>query len=315
MRRPAVRVGTRGSALSLRQSGWVAERLAAALADRSVELILMSTRGDRHRGSFEGLSERGLFTSELEEALLRGEIDVAVHSLKDLPVDAHEAPPRVSLPLVAVPRRADPRDAVVSRDGRTLAELPEGARVGTSSPRRAALVRAARPDARVLAVRGNVDTRVRRLDEGAAVGDDEGSLDALILAAAGLDRLGMGGRVSERLDPRAFPPAPGQGALAVQARDGDPELVAAVVALDDPEARATTAAERACLAALGGGCLLPLGAWARARPGGGLELDAFVGSADGAGILRAHAGGRAPEEVGRAAAEALLAQGARELLP
>jgi hydroxymethylbilane synthase len=265
-----------------------------------MDIVPIVTRGDVDQSPFTDLSESGVFTSELEIALVDGRVDVAVHSLKDLPVS-----PAGGLPIVAVPLRDDPADALVSRGGLTLASLPPAARVGTSSPRRACLVHSLRPDVEVAPVRGNVDTRVRRLDEGA--------YDAIVLAVAGLARLGLQGRITERLDPRVFPPAPGQGALAVQAREGDVDLYAAVVAMDDVEARSTITAERECLSALGGGCSRPVGAHAW-WGGGQLHVAAFVGSADGRVILRAGGSGIVPASVGRAAAEALLGQGAESLL-
>ena len=309
-----LRVGSRGSALSLWQTRWVVERLTPALPHRGVEIVTISTRGDELEGPLTGAVGVGLFTSALERALVEGRIDVAVHSLKDLPVSARAATPtsvHISvehlLPIAAVPLRHDAADAIVAREGRTLAELPEGARVGTSSPRRECLVRSLRPDVHVAPLRGNVDSRVRQLDEG--------RFDAIVLAVAGLERLGLGDRISERLDPRAFPPAPGQGALAVQARESDAELLAAVRSLDDTGARATTSAERACLEALGGGCSRPVGVYA-ALTGRALEVVAVVGSLDGARIVRAEASGPADDAgaVGRGAARALLASGAAELL-
>jgi len=295
-------VGTRGSALSLWQARWVIERLSRALPGRSVEPVTVTTRGDQLEGPLSDLGETGLFTSALEQALLERRVDVAVHSLKDLPVSVPGA-----VPVAAVPLRGDPADAIVSRDGGPLASLQAGATVGTSSPRRECLVRSLRPDLRVSPLRGNVDSRVRQLDEG--------RFDAIVLAVAGLERLGLQHRISERLDPRAFPPAPGQGALAVQVADGDPDLDAAVRRMDDPDARATTSAERACLQALGGGCSRPVGvhAW---RVGEAVEVTAVVGSRDGGRVLRAGASGPASsaEAVGRAAARSLLDAGAAELL-
>jgi hydroxymethylbilane synthase len=295
-------VGTRGSALSLWQARWVIGRLSSALPDRTVECVTVTTRGDQLEGPLSELGEVGLFTSALERALLDGRVDVAVHSLKDLPVSVPGA-----LPVAAVPLRGDPADAIVSRDGTPLAALPAGAQVGTSSPRRECLVRSLRPDLRVSLVRGNVDSRVRQLDAG--------GFDAIVLAVAGLERLGLGHRISERLDPRAFPPAPGQGALAVQVAVGDPDLDAVVRGLDDPDARSTTSAERACLEALGGGCSRPVGVHAR-RVGEAVEVTAVAGARDGGRVLRAEASGPAsnPEAAGRAAARALLEAGAAELL-
>jgi hydroxymethylbilane synthase len=297
-----VRVGTRGSALSLWQTRWVVERLERALPGRAFEIIAVTTRGDELTGPLPSAGDVGLFTSALERALVDGRVDMAVHSLKDLPVSAPGA-----LPVVAVPLRGDPADAVVSREGLALADLPPGSTVGTSSPRRECLVRSLRPDVRVAPLRGNVDGRVRQLDEG--------GFDAIILAVAGLERLGLGGRITERLDPKGFPPAPGQGALAVQASEKDAGTHAAVRALDDAEARAATSAERACLEAIGGGCSRPIGvhAW---QSGAALAVAACVGSLDGGRLVRVDASGAVhdAEGVGRAAARALLESGAGELL-
>lgn len=295
----SVRLGTRGSQLSLWQARWVAMRLASRLPGRRIEIVSVVTRGDVDQKPFTDLTEAGVFTSELEAALAAGEVDVVVHSLKDLPVSGG------GLPIDAVPLRADAADAIVSREGVTLGDLPEGARVGTSSPRRTCLVRALRPDLEVLPIRGNVDTRVRRVDEGA--------YDAVVLAVAGLARLGLESRISERLDPKQFPPAPGQGALAVQVAVGDAIVRDAVLALDDARARATIEAERACLREVGGGCARPVGAYAH-WDGAVLGLVAAVGSVDGRTILRASASGTSPEELGREVASSLLAQGAGELL-
>lgn len=294
-----VRLGTRGSKLSLWQARWVAMRLAAELPGRRIEIVPIVTRGDVDQKPFTDLTASGVFTSELEAALAAGQVDVVVHSLKDLPVSGG------GLPVDAVPLRADAADAVVSRDGAKLGELGAGARVGTSSPRRACLVRALRPDLEILPIRGNVDTRVRRVDEGA--------YDAVVLAVAGLERLGLEARISERLDPVAFPPAPGQGALAVQVGLGDAIVREAVLSLDDARVRATITAERTCLRELGGGCSRPVGAYAR-WSGGVLSLDAVVGSIDGRTILAASASGTDAEELGREVAATLQAQGAGALL-
>ncbi|MDH3422943.1 MAG: hydroxymethylbilane synthase, partial [Gemmatimonadota bacterium] len=200
-----IRIGTRGSTLALWQARWVAERLGVELPGYKLEVVTVTTRGDVTAGPLTGATgEIGFFTSEIEAALLEGRVDLAVHSLKDLPT-AEDGPP-----VVAIPLRGDPCDVLVSRTRQALADLPEGARVGTSSPRRSCLVRSRRPDLEVVPIRGNVDSRVRKVREGA--------FDAVVLAAAGLDRLGLGDEVSERFDPRLLPPAPGQGALAVQAR-------------------------------------------------------------------------------------------------
>jgi hydroxymethylbilane synthase len=286
--------------LAIWQATWVANRLTSLRPGLTVDIVRTDTRGDAHAGSFVGLAEKGVFTSELELALLAEEIDLAVHSLKDLPVE-----PSPEVVIAAVPLRDDPRDVLVSRERRTLAELPAGSRIGTSSPRRTSLLYSRREDVEVVPIRGNVDTRVRRLEEGA--------YDAIVLAAAGLARLGLEGVVSEWFDPRAFPPAPGQGALAVQVRAMDTELIDAVGALDRPEARETATAERSLLAALGGGCSKPIGAHAW-RDEEGLTLVGLIGSADGRRMLRSEASGSVPETLGTEVANRLLDAGAAELL-
>lgn len=306
-----VRIGTRGSTLALWQAGWVADRLRAELPDREIELVSVATRGDVQTAPFTGAAaEIGFFTSEIEEALVDGRVDVAVHSLKDLPASGElrasgAAGASGAVPVIAVPLRDDPADVLVGRDGLTLAELPAAARVGTSSPRRTCLVRSLRPDVAIAPLRGNVDTRVKKVREG--------ELDAIVLAAAGLARLGLQSVVSERFEPEVFPPAPGQGALAVQARDEEGELTDALRRIDDVDARRATTAERACLEALGGGCSRPIGAYARLASGR-LSLTAFVGSEDGARLIRAEAVGEEPRRLGRAVAVELVRMGARELL-
>jgi len=295
-----VRIGTRGSTLALWQAHWVAERLRVELPDHDLEVVTVTTRGDVLTGPLTGAAgEIGFFTSEIEAALLEGRVDLAVHSLKDLPTD--QDGPQV----VAIPLRDDPADVLVSRMRRPLADLPEGATVGTSSPRRSCLVRSRRPDLEVVPIRGNVDSRVRKVREGA--------FDAVVLAAAGLDRLGMGDEVSERFDPRLLPPAPGQGALAVQARADTGMLFDALLRIDDPMARRTATAERVCLAALGGGCARPIGAHAWFEKSQ-LTLIGFVGSEDGSKTVRAEASGESAEELARSVAADLFRRGARELL-
>jgi hydroxymethylbilane synthase len=302
--RTPLRIGSRGSKLSRWQASWFAARLGDVLPARTAEIVTIVTRGDVNQQPFLELSESGVFTADVERQLSAGKVDLAVHSLKDLPVSAPGA-----LPIVAIPLRDDPADAVVSREGHTLVELPEGARVGTSSPRRSCLVRSVRPDLEVVPLRGNVDTRVRKLDGGA--------YDAIVLAVAGLDSVGLLARISERLDPRDHPPAPGQAALAVQVRERlreiDPELYDAVAALDDPEARSTSTAERSCLRALGGGCARPIGAHAWSDDDV-VNLVAFVGSPDGSRIVRAEGSGGDVEKLGRDVAAELLERGAGELL-
>jgi hydroxymethylbilane synthase len=293
-----IRIGTRGSALALWQAGHTRQRLEAL--GHEVSLHPITTTGDRLQDRrLEAVGGKGAFLKEIEEALLDGEVDLAVHSLKDVPT---ALPP--GLVLTAFLERADPRDALVSGWPR-LDALPPGAKVGTTSLRRRALVLAVRPDLVLEDLRGNVDTRLGRLREG--------RFDAILLAMAGLERLGRAQEATEALDPRRFVPAPGQGAIALECREGDAAVLAAVAPLHHaPTARAVTA-ERALLAALGGGCNAPLGAHAFAA-GAALELVAFVGAPDGHALLRAERRGEDPEALGRALAGEMLAQGARAVM-
>ncbi|HCK90456.1 MAG TPA: hydroxymethylbilane synthase [Gemmatimonadetes bacterium] len=292
-------MGTRGSILAMWQARWVSEHLRSVTPDCLVELVEIKTRGDEHQdlGSLPGM---GHFTSELEAALGEGRIDVAVHSLKDLPVDE-----TVGVTVAAIPLRHDSSDSLVSSSGASLMSLGRGSRIGTGSPRRAALLMSHRPDLDVVEIRGNVDTRIRKVDEG--------TYDAVVLATAGLLRLGLEDRISEKLDVQEFPPAPGQGALAVQMRDEDSELHRVVKSLDDPDARVTSGAERAFLRGLGGGCALPVGAHAW-REYDQLRLLGFVGSNNGGPSLRAEVKGGDPEALGEKLAEYMLSAGARDLL-
>lgn len=305
MERTEICVGTRGSALARTQTGWVVDQFRAHGHEVSVELV--STRGDVVTDvPIAGIrGGDGVFVRELERALLDGRIDAAVHSFKDLPTAVTPG-----LELACVPLRASPFDAFVGRSAPTIDQLPAGAVVGTSSVRRVMQLRALRPDLLVRSVRGNVDTRLRQLDDGVC--------DGLILAAAGLGRLGLEPRITELLRPDAFWPAVAQGALVVQIRSGDQRMAAVVAAIDDRASHAAVRAERACLAALAGGCLAPIGAWARFE-GGHLHLDACVLGPDGEGVARilTRAVGTAaemPEDLGRRGAEDLLRQGADGLL-
>jgi len=293
-----VRIGTRGSALALWQARHVERRLREL--GHQVELKVIVTTGDRVQDRrLENVGGKGAFLKEIEEAMLAREVDLAVHSLKDVPT----ALPK-GLSLCAVLERADPRDALLSR-GRRLGELPLGATVGTTSLRRQALLRSLRPDLRLVDLRGNVDTRIRRLGEGA--------FDAILLAMAGLSRLGRSAEVTEALDPRAFVPAPGQGAIALECRQDDPQVRAAAAALDHPPTARAVAAERAFLAELGGGCNVPLGAHAFAA-GEELELVGFVAATDGSTMLRGEARGPDAVGTGQRLARELVSQGASRLL-
>ena len=269
-----LRLGTRRSTLATTQSQWVAERLRAL--GHTVELVEIVTEGDVSSASLATLGGTGVFAAAIRRALLDGEVDLAVHSLKDLPTA-----PEPGLVVAAVPGREDPRDALVARDGLTLGELPAGSIVGTGSPRRVAQLAALGLGLEFKDIRGNVDTRIGYTRSGA--------VDAVVLARAGLSRLGRLDDITETLDPLQMLPAPGQGALAVECRTDDAEVVALLGAIDDPDARACVTAERAVLAALEAGCSAPVGALAEVVEGEqGLELSlrAFLGTVDGAIDLR-----------------------------
>lgn len=296
-----LRIGTRGSELALWQARHVAARLAALGAP--AELVVVKTAGDRITDvPLSQVAGKAFFTKELEDALLAREIDLAVHSLKDVATALPEG-----LALGAVLEREDPRDALVARGAATLTALPAGARVGTSSLRRRAMLARVRPDLELAELRGNVPTRLQRLADG--------DCDALLLAAAGLVRLGLGAEIRERLPLDAFLPAVAQGAMAIELRAGDARARAAVAPLDHAPTRTATGAERALLARLEGGCSVPVGAHARLE-GDELELAASVVSLDGRRAAEARRRGPAdaPEALGRALAEELLARGAQEIL-
>jgi hydroxymethylbilane synthase len=295
-----LRIGTRSSQLARWQSDWVAARLRERGV--GVEIVEITTRGDvQQSGPVAALGVTGVFTKEIQAALIDDAVDLAVHSLKDLPT---EGSPR--LRLAAVPPRESPFDAFVSAGHRQFAKLPTGARIGTSSLRRRAQLLALRSDLSVLGIRGNVDTRVRKLDAG--------EFDAIVLAAAGLHRLGLGSRIAQQFDPADFLPAPGQGAMAIECRADDGETLAAVAPLDDDETHRSVAAERAVLARLHGGCSAPIAAFGRMQ-GAELALDAVVVSPDGARVLRARGASSADAvALGQRVADELLAQGAGEII-
>jgi hydroxymethylbilane synthase len=301
----ALRLGTRRSPLAVAQSRLVATALEAAGAD-PVEMVEISTLGDVSREPLAELGGTGVFVSALRDALLAREIDLAVHSLKDLPVL-----PEPGLLVAAITRRADPRDALVARDGLTLGELPAGSVVGTGSPRRAAQLTALGLGLDVRAIRGNVDTRIGLVAAG--------KCDAVVLAAAGLFRLGRLGEATELLDPLQMLPAPGQGALAVECRDSDTAMAEATRPLDDADTRASVTAERALLAALEAGCTAPVGALAEVvegEAGPELSIRAFVGAEDGSAELRRSITGQVDdaERLGRELARILLDDGARDMV-
>jgi hydroxymethylbilane synthase len=298
-----VRLATRASALARAQSGSVARALEAALGCET-ELVPLTTSGDRLAdASLAKVGGKGLFVKEIEEALLDGRADLAVHSAKDLP-----AGERAGLVLAAFPPRADPRDALVARaPGATLLGLPRGARIGTGSARRASQLLALRPDLEPVPMRGNVDTRLRRLHER--------ELDAILLACAGLERLGRADAIHERIDPAALLPAVGQGTLALQTREGDP-LARELAALDDATTRACLVAERAFLTALEGDCNVPLAAFAEPIAGGRLRLRALLASPDGRALVRCEQDASPADAAlaGRRAAAHVLANGGEAIL-
>ncbi|HTZ43692.1 MAG TPA: hydroxymethylbilane synthase [Jatrophihabitans sp.] len=301
-----LRVGTRASLLARTQTQWVIDELATLVPDACVETVLVSTEGDRSTAPLAQIGGTGVFVSALREALLAGEIDVAVHSYKDLPTA-----PAAGLALAAVPTREDPRDALCARDGLSLLDLPRGARLGTGSPRRAAQLRALDLGLELVPIRGNVDTRL------AKVGTE---LDGVVLAMAGLRRLGRAGAVTEALDPIQVLPAPAQGALAIECRAGDSATLTLLAGLDDPASRAAVAAERALLAGLEAGCSAPVGALAEVTEGDSGRWEIFlrgsVTAIDGTDAVRLSVSGEldTAEDLGRRLAAELLDLGANTMM-
>jgi hydroxymethylbilane synthase len=294
-----IRIGSRGSQLALWQANHIAETLRSLGHEVSIEII--RTTGDRMQGiAFASVGAKGMFTKEIEDALLAETIDLAVHSLKDLPTELGGP-----FTLAAIPPRVDARDVLVSERYSGFEALPAGAVVGTSSLRRQAQLRARRPDLLYIEFRGNVDTRLSKLVQGKA--------DAIILAAAGLERLEKTAVINERFAPEVLCPAPGQGALAIECRAGDTAMHAALQPLEDADTRNAITAERRCLAALGGGCLVPIGAYCH-RVGDELHLRAVVASADGRRMICAEGQHTDPERLGEQLAQQLLDQGAGKIL-
>jgi hydroxymethylbilane synthase len=300
-----IRIGTRRSALAMAQATTVAKALRATGSE--VELVGVTTQGDRSTAALTESGGVGVFVTQLREELRDGRVDVVVHSLKDLPTA-----PVPDLRIAAIPLREDPRDALVARDELTLATLPAGATVGTGSPRRVAQLRAVRPDLDVRPMRGNVDTRVGKVAAG--------ELDAIVVAAAGLARLGRLDEATQLIGVEVMAPAPGQGALAIECRAADDEpgvrLHELLAALDDPATRAAVTAERSLLAALEAGCTAPVGAFAEVGAAFNLHLVAVVVSVDGVTAVRGSADGPADdaEGVGRRLAADLLSRGAGGLM-
>jgi hydroxymethylbilane synthase len=297
----ALRLGTRKSPMAMAQSGRVAS-LVTERTGASVELVGLTTFGDVTRVELTQVGGTGVFVSALRESLLGGEVDFAVHSLKDLPVG-----PVPGIVLAAVPPREDPRDALVGRDGAKLADLPRGARIGTGSPRRAAQLLLLRPDVHPVPVRGNAGTRLGKVESG--------ELDAVLLAYAGLARIGRLEVVTQVFEPEEMVPAPGQGALAVECLEADPALVDLLACVDDPVTRAAVTAERSLLAALQAGCSAPVGAYAAGTEM--LQLRAVVAGADGGSAVRVNAAAPAGEaaRLGGDVAAELLRRGAGRYMP
>jgi hydroxymethylbilane synthase len=297
----SVRIGTRGSALAR----WQAEFVRSALVKHGIpaELIIIRTLGDRDRqSSLRAIGGKGVFTKELEDALLDERIDLAVHSMKDMPTSLP-----VGLEISAICEREDVRDALISRGGLKLDQLPSGARIGTSSLRRQTQLRHYRPDFEMVDMRGNVDTRLAKLEQG--------DYDAIVLAKAGLDRLGRAKQISEIVPTEICLPAAGQGAVGIEGRKRDAEFSDGVRKLNHPPSQLAVEAERAVLTGLEGGCQVPIGAWARMESGG-LRIDACVLSADGSESIRECRTGSLDKatELGQSVAAALLERGADRLL-
>jgi hydroxymethylbilane synthase len=295
-----MKIGTRGSKLALQQAAWVKERIAAQHPDLQIKVVRIKTTGDRITGvPLARVGGKGLFVKEIEEALLRGEIDLAVHSVKDVPTELPSG-----LHLGAITERKDPRDVLISRDGRMLQELSPGSRIGTSSLRRGAQLLGINPRWEIVPLRGNLDTRIKKLKTK--------GLDAVIVAAAGVRRMGLVDHITEYLAPEVMLPAVGQGALGIEChREG---VVNELIAfLNNPDSAMAVQGERAFLRRLEGGCQVPIAAYGTVR-GGGLYLRGMVARLDGSRFFRAEAQGDDPKAVGERLAEDLLAQGADKVL-
>ncbi|MGQ9509296.1 MAG: hydroxymethylbilane synthase [Thermodesulfobacteriota bacterium] len=298
-----LRIGTRGSPLALFQAHWVRNQLLKAYPNLRVRLIKIKTTGDKIRNApLAKIGGKGLFVKEIEEALLRKEIDLAVHSIKDVPTDLPEG-----LHLSAITKREDPRDVFISREGRLLRDLPKGARIGTSSLRRQVQLSSFREDFMFIPLRGNIETRLKKLERL--------HLDGIVLAYAGVKRLGFENRITEILPIEVLLPAIGQGALGIETRIGDKDYEEKIRVLEDQESSIAIRAERAFLKRLGGGCQVPIAAFCRIEDST-LKLDAIVGTLDGKRLIRDRMEGSPdrPEDVGERLAENLLYKGAEEIL-
>jgi hydroxymethylbilane synthase len=300
MPRSVLRVGTRGSALALAQAEGVRKAISQVISHRNFELVPITTTGDTHRGPLPVIGGKGMFTTDIQEALATAKIDLAVHSAKDLPATSLDG-----VVLAAIPPREDPRDALITRHGGGLVKLGPGTSIGTSSLRRSVQLLSMGRGLVPTPIRGNVDTRLRKLSAG--------EVQALVVALAGLRRLGKDGRVAEVLPTSVMLPAPGQGALAVECRAGDKDMREALSKIEDPLARRAFEAERAFLLALGGSCNVPLGALAT-LDGNEIRLRGLVGTLDGSRILRDESRGTDPVAVGEALADRMRAAGAAEII-
>ena len=300
MPRSVLRIGTRGSALALAQAETVRKQITQVITKRNFELVPITTAGDTHQGPLPREGAKALFVGDIEEALATSKIDLAVHSAKDLPPSTHEG-----VFMAAITAREDPRDGLITRSGVGFAAMQPGTTVGTSSMRRAAQLLAMNRGLIPTPMRGNVDTRLRKLSDGA--------VHALVLAMAGLKRLGKEGRVAEIFPSDVMLPAPGQGCLAVQCRANDKDMRAALAQIEDPASRRAFDTERAFMLAVGGDCDLPLGALAK-LDGPMIKLRAMVATPDGSHVIRDSETGDDPRKVGEALAERILAAGGTEII-
>lgn len=298
-----LRIGTRGSQLALWQANWVKNALEDRFPDLDVSLVIIKTKGDKIQDvPLAKVGGKGLFVKEIEEAILEHRVDLAVHSMKDMPANLPDG-----LWISAVPERENPFDALVSREGKPLLELPKGARIGTSSLRRSAQLKRVRPDLEIIPLRGNLDTRLKKLDAG--------GMDAVVLAAAGIHRMGFEKRITEYFDENTMMPAVGQGALCIESRIGDAETDPLVKTLDHPDTRRIVLGERAFLHRLEGGCQIPIAAHGR-LDGDTFTIRGMVASLDGSTVIESSDSGHADqtERIGRELANALLAKGADAIL-
>lgn len=297
-----IRVVSRRSQLAMAQTKWTIERLRAAVPAWNFEIVPIVTQGDRIQNvPLSEVGGKGLFVSEVEQAIAQDRGDMTVHSLKDVPADLLPG-----LVLAGYPERVEPRDALVSRDNLRLEDLPQHARIGTSSLRRAAQLRAKRPDLEIVSIRGNIDTRLHKLESD--------GLDGVILAAAGLVRMGWDDRISELLAPDICLPAVGQGVLGIECRAGDADLIEALEAITHDPTRVAALAERTFLGRLEGGCQVPIAGYAQVLPTGAVSMTGLVATEDGRRVLRAHAEREDAVSAGRVVAEDLLARGAAEIV-